>query len=101
MDILKRITELRQERNWSVYKLAEEAGLTQSTLANMFSRKTLPSFSTLQQICSAFNISLSEFFSDSKELNNEELELLGNFRELNSKNKKMVLEIVRTIKTNN
>lgn len=101
MNILERITELRKERNWSVYKLADEAGLTQSTLANMFARKTLPSISTLQQICVAFNISLSEFFADSKDLDSAELELLGNFRELNSKNKKMVLDIVKTIKTNN
>ena len=41
MDILERITELRKERNWSVYKLADEAGLTQSTLANMFTRKRI------------------------------------------------------------
>lgn len=47
MDILDRITELREERGWSVYKLAEESGLTQSTLANMFSRKTMPSIATL------------------------------------------------------
>ena len=101
MDILERITKLRNERNWSVYKLADEAGLTQSTLANMFARKTLPSISTLQQICGAFNISMSEFFADSKELDSAELELLGNFRELNSKNKKVVLEIIKTIKSNN
>lgn len=66
MDILEKINKLRLERGWSVYKLAEESGLTQSTIANMFSRKTMPSISTLTQICNAFGISLSEFFSDNK-----------------------------------
>lgn len=101
MDILDRITQLREERGWSVYKLAEESGLTQSTLANMFSRKTMPSISTLQLICSAFHITLSEFFIDNKEVSNEELELLGLYRRLNRHNKKLALEILKTIDENN
>ena len=62
MEILERINNLKNERGWSIYKLAEESGITQSTLANMFSRKTMPSISTLKQLCDAFGISLAQFF---------------------------------------
>ena len=60
--ILCRIDELRRERNWSVYKLAGDAELSPSAIANMYTRKTYPSLPTLICICNAFGISLSEFF---------------------------------------
>lgn len=98
MDILEKINKLRLERGWSVYKLAEESGLTQSTIANMFSRKTMPSISTLTQICNAFGISLSEFFSDNKnELNDEEFLLLANFRKLSEKDKNTIKSLISSL----
>ncbi|MEG9430211.1 MAG: helix-turn-helix transcriptional regulator, partial [Christensenellaceae bacterium] len=67
IDVLERILELKNERGWSLYKLADEAMLTQSTLSNMFTRKTMPSLYTLNQICEAFGITMSEFFNDGVE----------------------------------
>ncbi len=64
MDILKKINQLRLERNWSIYRLAVEANISQSTLTNMFSRETLPSITTLECLCSAFGISMAEFFTE-------------------------------------
>ncbi len=64
MDVLKRINALRIARGWSVYRLANEAGLAQSTIINMFNRETLPSITTLENICAAFGISMSEFFEE-------------------------------------
>ena len=65
MTILEKIDKLRKERGWSVNNLAMEAMLTQSTLNNLYSRKTDPKISTLQAICNAFGITLSEFFYES------------------------------------
>ena len=50
MNVIDRIHELREQRNWSVYTLALEAGLTQSTLASMLQRNTPPKIDTLQCI---------------------------------------------------
>lgn len=58
MDILERIKSLQNERGWTNYQLAQEAAMTQSTLTNMFTRKTLPSLTTLIAICEAFEITL-------------------------------------------
>ena len=33
-DVLERITYFRMKRGWSEYQLAEEAGLTQSTISS-------------------------------------------------------------------
>ena len=62
MTILEHIDELRIARGWSVNNLAMEAMLTQSTLNNLYTRKTEPKISTLRAICGAFGITLSEFF---------------------------------------
>lgn len=64
MDILEKIDALRQERGWSINYLAMEAMLTQSTVNNIFKRKTEPKISTLKSICNAFGITLSEFFAE-------------------------------------
>lgn len=67
MDVLEKIDALRMKRGWSVNNLAMEAGLTQSTLNNLYTRRTEPKLSTLRAICAAFNISLAEFFADTEE----------------------------------
>ncbi|MGN1316407.1 MAG: helix-turn-helix domain-containing protein [Acutalibacteraceae bacterium] len=64
MDVLKRINQLRLDRNWSVYRLSVESGLPQSTITNMFNRETLPSIVTLQALCDGFGITMAEFFTE-------------------------------------
>ncbi|MCI9030922.1 MAG: helix-turn-helix transcriptional regulator [Clostridia bacterium] len=99
-EINKRIDELREIRGWTLYKLAEEAGLTQSTLFNMRTRGTLPSITTLSCICNAFGITLSEFFTtgeDETELTAYEKRMLQNFRRLSVKNKAAVSELVEKL----
>lgn len=62
MDILEKITQLRLERNWSEYQLAEKSGLTQSTISSWYRKNMLPTIPSLSRICDAFGISLSQFF---------------------------------------
>ena len=56
MDIQGRIRELMEERSWTEYRLAKEANLSHSTVANMFNRNNAPTFPTLEAICSAFQM---------------------------------------------
>lgn len=69
MDILDKITQLRLERNWSEYQLAERSGLTQSTISSWYRKNMLPTIPSLTRICDAFGITLSQFFLESKEEN--------------------------------
>lgn len=78
MDVIKRIDALMKERNWTNYKLSIESGLSTSTLANIHRRNTTPSIATLESICSAFGITLSQFFTEDSytvQLNNEQRDL--------------------------
>ncbi len=95
MDVLKKIDDLRRARGWSVYRLAEEAGLMQSTVSNMFYRNSVPSIYTLSQICNAFGISLSQFFcEESLEFSNDEMHLVSMYKKLPPKEKKYISQIV-------
>lgn len=100
MSVLEKIKKLQQERGWSKYKLACESGLTQSTLSNMFARGTCPTIDTLQMICDAFGISLSEFFEEDDRkahVSREELELLRKYRALTDKEKDAVKSMINAL----
>ena len=64
MNVLDKITELRLERNWSEYQLAEKSGLTQSTISSWYRKNLIPTIPSLTKICEAFGITLSQFFLD-------------------------------------
>ena len=92
MDVLERIDELRKEKGWSVNYLAMEAGLTQSTVNNLYSRKSEPKLSTLRTICDAFGIALSDFFKEEE----TEDELMRKIKSLSPDKKKALLLLLTT-----
>ncbi len=98
MDVLRKINKMRLDRKWSVYRLSLASGIPQSTLTNMFNRETLPSITTLECICSAFGISMSEFFSENDVAypTNEE-EFINLYRQLSDESKRAVIAILREL----
>lgn len=98
MNVLKRINELRLAKNWSVYRLSVEADLPQSTITNMINRETLPSITTLEAICKALGISISEFFQEEKENERTDYnELEKYFNQLPDETKKAVFNLIKSI----
>ncbi len=64
MNTLERLRQLLEDRGWTEYRLSKECGLSQSTIGNIYRRNTTPSIDTLEIICKAFGITLSQFFAD-------------------------------------
>lgn len=62
MDIAKKITQLRTDRNLTVNKLANLAGLSQGFVRQIELGEKNPTVESLSLICDALNISLSDFF---------------------------------------
>ena len=48
-DILTAITELREQRNWTEYQLAERSGLPQSTISSWFRKGMIPTCHPLRK----------------------------------------------------
>ena len=98
MNTLERIKQLLDEREWSMYKLAKISGISQSTLSNMFSRNNDPSIGTLETICKAFGITLSQFFADEGELvslSKEQSEMLEKWSALSPEQKNALLKLLK------
>lgn len=100
MTTLEKIDKLRVERGWSVYKLAEEATITQSTINNIYNRKTEPKIASLRAICNAFNITLAEVFAD-EEIDGDatvDKEIKAMVDSLNNNQKKALLKFLKNFK---
>ena len=76
--------------------MVKETKLPASTLANIFHRGTTPSIPTLEIICDALGISLSQFFSDSSlvSLTKEQEDLLNRWSTLSQEQKEVLLELM-------
>ena len=101
MDTHSRLRQLMAERGWTAYRLAKKSGLSESTLANIFKRNTVPSITTLEAICTAFGISLAQFFTESEmvELTPELKELFDNWVSLTPEQKQAALHMIRAMGT--
>lgn len=62
-DILATITQYRQTRGWTEYQLAEKSGLPQSTISSWYRKNMIPTVPSLEKICNAFGITLSQLFA--------------------------------------
>lgn len=97
MDVLQRIKDLLKERNWSIYRLAQVSGINPSTLGNLFTRNNVPTIPTLERICEALGISLSEFFiEDNTLLPEKQLDIYmeREWVRLTVAQKKVILEVM-------
>ena len=101
MDVNVKLKMLLKNRGWTEYKLSKYSGLSESTIGNIFSRNTVPSISTLEAICKAFGITLSQFFSDDEnelvELNDELKELFNDWMTLSKEQKEAVKNLLKTM----
>jgi len=100
MDVIQKLNKLRLERNMSVYRLAELSGLNQSTLANTFSRGTVPSIKHLELMCETLGITLAQFFAEDEtpmNLSPSEITLIKNYRKLPIEMKQSISSIINTI----
>lgn len=61
-----RLKEVMQEHNWSREKLAEEAGVSVTTISNINSELHLPSIDTLVRIAHVMDVDVRELFRPTK-----------------------------------
>lgn len=100
MDVIEKIMVLANERGWSRYALAKKADMSESTLKNIYKRKSIPSIPTLEMICSAFGITLSQFFAEDEmyiTLTPEQKELLDTWGLLTQEQKSNFLSLMKSL----
>lgn len=100
IDILERITEQRQSRNWTEYQLAQKSGLPQSTISSWYRKQMLPTLQSLEKICNAFDMTMAQFLTENDsltEITKDQRELLDKWELLSPKQKQAFLELMGSI----
>ena len=100
MDVLQRILDLRLERGWSEYKLSVESDIPQTTISSWFRKQICPTVPSLEKICKAYNITLSQFFSEELEqvtLTDEQAELIEHFSKLGKEQQYKLLDFLKSL----
>lgn len=99
MDTQKRIKELMAERGWTDYRLAKEANLSHSTVTNMFNRNNAPTLPTLEAVCRAFGITLTQFFAENEgsQMTEEQQVLFSTWSTLTDEQKRLLLDLMKTM----
>jgi len=93
VEITDKIIRLKEERCWSYYQLAQRANVPQSVISNFISRGNAPSIHTLEKICSAFEITLAQFFDTddmAQTLTDEQRALVNDWNSLRQDQKEKV-----------
>lgn len=102
IDVHARLHQLLQNRGWTTYRLALNCGLSHATIANVYKRNTVPSVSTLEAICSAFGITLAQFFAEGGmvEVTPDLQEVFSRWANLTPRQKELILEMLRVLDEN-
>lgn len=98
---IKRIKELMEKNHFNPYRLASKAGISLSTLTSMFDKNTDPRVQTLEKICSACDISVSQFFErSSRDLTEDQALLLDAYVRLSPEAKKHLMSYLNYLSQN-
>ncbi|MBE6658863.1 MAG: helix-turn-helix transcriptional regulator [Ruminococcaceae bacterium] len=100
MDPNEKLRKLLDQSGWTEYRLARKAGLSDSTIINIFKRNTVPSIPTLEAICRGFGITLSQFFAEGEmvEITPELQEIFRAWLYLTPEQKEALLHLLDTMR---
>lgn len=96
-DILATITTYREERGWTEYQLAERSGLPQSTISSWYRKNMIPTIPSLEKICTAFGITMSQLFSEDNapvSLTESQQKLLERWARLNDEQQTVIFALI-------
>ncbi len=99
--VLSTIMAYRKERGWTEYQLAERAGLPQTTISSWYCKNTIPTIPSLEKICAAFDITLSQLFSHGGEpvlLTESQQKLLKHWAGLSCEQQALIFALLDNMK---
>lgn len=63
-ELLDTILWVRTQHGWSEYQLAQQSGIPQSTISSWYCRGVTPSLHSLERVCTALGLTLSQLFGE-------------------------------------
>lgn len=99
--VAERLKELCGKHHMTKYRLSQLTGMSQTALANILEKGSIPTIPTIERICSVFGITVSQFFAKEGErldLTKEQEELLDLWDMLDKKERDILVAFIRTLK---
>ena len=97
MDIAVRLKFFREQKGYTVNKLANLAGVSQSYLRSIELGDKNPTIETLSSLCWALDITLLDFFNDKTLISLQEDELFQQIYRLTEKQRKQLTYFLKTL----
>lgn len=98
MNVAERVTWFRKKKGFTVNKLANEAGISQSYLREIELGRKNPTVETLSLLCDSLEITLKEFFDDESSSPLETDELASVIFKLSKEQRKRLAEFLKSMK---
>lgn len=96
----QRLKKIRKAKKISVYKLAQESGISQGHISDLENGRNQPTIDTLKRILLPLGVTLSDFFLEDGEvsvLNDREKELVTNFRTLPDDKAELCFMLIKSL----
>ena len=97
MNVGFRIKELREIKGYSVNKLANMAGVSQSYLRDLELGNKNPTISFLSLLCDQLGISVKDFFNEASETSFYDDPLIQRIYQMSPKQREKLLDFLNTI----
>lgn len=104
MNIGKRLKEIREIKNISIYKLSQESQVSESHIRNLERGIKSATVETLEMLVSNLNMTMSEFFNENNDisyLTSNERILLDYYRTLPDETATAVIEFCEKLNNKN
>lgn len=100
MEYGKRLKQLREAKEYSIYRLSKDSDISQGHISDLENGKNQPTIETLKKLLTPMGITLSEFFNEDGEvsvLNDREKEIVTSFRTMNDENAALYLQLGKAL----
>lgn len=101
IDIASRLLKLRNDKDFSVYRLSKEAEVSENYIHKIERGESLPSLYILEKLLSRLGSTIPEFLNEDGEMmypSDFERELLESVRELPEEKAEAILHIIKLMK---
>ena len=96
MEYGKRLKQLREAKEYSIYRLSKDSDISQGHISDLENGKNQPTIETLKKLLTPMGISLSED-GEVSILNDREKEIVTSFRTMNDENANLYLQLGKAL----
>lgn len=103
MNVRDRLRQLMDQQGISVYKLAQQSGLSWNTIDNVLKKSINPTVHTLEMLCEGLGITLVQFFDvdgNATQISSEQQQYLNKREDLTERDRLIIDSMIEIMRKN-